>query len=229
MVISLTAVLDAPPGQPPVRRANGRVPPPPRRTGGDDDGERDPESRRPVLDNARLATMFLIAAEVMLFAGLISAFFVLRMGAAVWPPPLQPRLPVAITGVNTVVLLASSVAVAAAVRAMRRGVIPLVGARLGIAALLGATFLAVQGYEWIRLVGFGLTMSSGAYGGTFYTLIGAHALHVVGALVWLALTLRLVRRGQIAPRRSSALRACAMYWHFVVALWPVLYVVVYLL
>lgn len=229
MVISFASVLDAPPGRPPVRRINGRVPPPPRRTGGDDGGDREPEPRRPVLDNARLATMFLIAAEVMLFAGLISAFFVLRMGAAVWPPPLQPRLPVAITGVNTLVLLASSVAVVGAVRALRRGALTAVGARLGAAALLGTTFLAVQGFEWIRLVGFGLTVSSGAYGGTFYTLIGAHALHVVGALVWLALTVRLVRNGAISPERSGALRACAMYWHFVVALWPVLYVAVYLL
>ena len=229
MVISLTVVVDAPPGRPPVRRTNGRVPPPPRRTGGDDGGEREPEPRRPVLDNARLATMFLIAAEVMLFAGLISAFLVLRMGAAVWPPPLQPRLPVAVTGVNTLVLLASSVAVIGAVRAMRRGALVPVGTRLGLAALLGTTFLAVQGYEWIRLVGFGLTVASGAYGGTFYTLIGAHALHVVGALVWLALTYRLVRRGRLTQTRHAGLRACAMYWHFVVALWPILYVAVYLL
>ena len=173
--------------------------------------------------------MFLIAAEVMLFAGLMSAFFVLRMGAAVWPPPLQPRLPVAITGLNTLVLLASSVAVAGAVRALRRGALGVVGSRLGVAAGLGAAFLVVQGYEWIRLVGFGLTVASGAYGGTFYTLIGTHALHVVGALVWLGITWRLVRGGRILPERSAPLRACAMYWHFVVGLWPILYVAVYLL
>src|SRR5204863_302235 len=59
---------------------------------------------------ARLATMFLIAGEVMFFAGLISAYFVLRMGAAQWPPPLQPRLPVLVTGLNTLVLLGSSFA-----------------------------------------------------------------------------------------------------------------------
>jgi heme/copper-type cytochrome/quinol oxidase subunit 3 len=229
MVIALTAVLEAPPGRPPVRRTNGRVPPPPRRTGGDDDHDHDPEPRRPLLDNARLATMFLIAAEVMLFAGLMSAFFVLRMGAAVWPPPLQPRLPVGVTGVNTIVLLASSVAVVAAVRALRRGAVAIVATRLAIAAALGVTFLVVQGYEWLRLVSFGLTATSGAYGGTFYTLIGAHALHVAGALVWLALTARLVRQGRIVPERAGALRACAMYWHFVVALWPILYVTVYLL
>ena len=229
MVMAFAAIVEAPPTRPPVRRVNGHVPPPTRRTGGDDDGGRDPEPRRPIMDNARLATMFLIAAETMLFAGLLSAFAVVRLGVAVWPPPLQPRLPVVVTGVNTLVLLASTVAVAAAVRAFRADLVPLAMRRLLTGAALGAIFLGVQGYEWIQLVSFGLTASSGAYGGTFYTLIGAHALHVVGALVWLTVVLRLVRARRIVPDRPAALRACAMYWHFVVGLWPILYVVVYLL
>jgi cytochrome c oxidase subunit III len=228
-VISLTTALESPPARPPVaRRPNGHLPPPPPKTGGDDGDDRDPEPRRPILDNARLATMFLIAAETMLFAGMISAFIVLRIGAAAWPPPLQPRLPVALTGVNTLVLLASSVAIVASVRALRDGAVSLATARLKSAAGLGALFLSVQGYEWVRLIGFGLTASSGAYGGTFYTLIGAHGLHVVGALAWLALALTRLRAGRISPERPAALRACAMYWHFVVGLWPVLFVAVYL-
>ncbi|MCL6554702.1 MAG: cytochrome c oxidase subunit 3, partial [Firmicutes bacterium] len=72
-------------------------------------------------------------------------------------------------------------------------------------------------------------MSSGAYGATFYTLIGAHAVHVLGALIWLAVTTRRLARGRLLGPRPAALRACAFYWHFVVALWPVLYVSVYLL
>ena len=229
-MISLTTVIESPPARPPVvRRPNGHLPPPPPKTGGDDGDDRDPEPRRPVLDNARLATMFLIAAETMLFAGMISAFIVLRIGAAVWPPPLQPRLPVALTGANTLVLLASSLAMAAAVRALRGGAVPLAITRLKSAAALGALFLSVQGYEWVRLIGFGLTVSSGAFGGTFYTLIGAHGLHVVGALAWLGLALIRLRAGRIHPARPAGLRACAMYWHFVVGLWPVLYVAVYLL
>jgi heme/copper-type cytochrome/quinol oxidase subunit 3 len=172
--------------------------------------------------------MFLVAAEVMFFAGLVSAFLVLRLGAPVWPPPLQPRLPVGLTGANTVVLLFSSAAVVAALGAHRRGDRARALARLGLAAGLGVLFLAVQGYEWIRLVHFGLTVTSGAYGGTFYSLIGAHALHVVGALVWLLITRRLLARGRFQAG-TGGLRACALYWHFVVALWPVLYVSVYLL
>jgi heme/copper-type cytochrome/quinol oxidase subunit 3 len=54
-------------------------------------------------------------------------------------------------------------------------------------------------------------------------------VHVAGALCWLLATLALVIRGRCSPARPGALRACAMYWHFVVLLWPILYVAVYLL
>jgi heme/copper-type cytochrome/quinol oxidase subunit 3 len=101
--------------------------------------------------------------------------------------------------------------------------------RLALTAGLGALFLLVQGYEWVRLLGYGLTVSSGAYGGTFYTLIGAHGLHVFGALIWLGVTLVGASRGRYAEGRTAPVKACAMFWHFVVGLWPILYVSVYLL
>lgn len=227
MVTALAAV-GAPVGPPMQGRANGRVPPPPRPTGGGDDGDREPRPRRPRLDNIRLAMLFLMSAEVMFFAGLVSAFLVLRAAAPVWPPPFQPRLPVETTGVNTVVLLASSVAMAAAVRSLDTRDVTRFVSRLAAAAGLGTLFLAVQGYEWVRLVHFGLTVSSGIYGSAFYTLIGAHAAHVLGALVWMLLVLGLAARGRFRDGQIGAVRACAMYWHFVVALWPVLYVAVYL-
>ena len=211
------------------QRANGHVPPPPPPTGGGDGPERDPGPRRPLLDNVRLAMLFLICGEVMFFGGLVSAFLVLRVTAVQWPPPLQPRLPVGVTGANTLVLLASSVAMAAAVRTLQQRDRRLLVRRLLIAGGLGALFLCVQGYEWIRLVGYGLTMWSGAYGTTFYTVIGTHAAHVLAAVVWVGVTAWLAALGRFVDGRASALRACAIYWHFVVALWPILYVAVYLL
>ncbi len=183
---------------------------------------------RPPIAPAVLATIFVIAGEVVFFAGLIFAFLVLRLAAPVWPPPLQPRLPVGVTGVNTLVLLASSATMIAAARALARGDRRALVRWLGASGGLGAVFLAVQGYEWTRLVGFGLTASSGIYGATFYALIGAHAAHVVVALAWLAAVAALAAGGRIAAGRPARLTACAMYWHFVVALWPLLYLSVYL-
>jgi heme/copper-type cytochrome/quinol oxidase subunit 3 len=219
-------ILEAPPAV--RRRVNGYVPPPPRPTGGGDGPDGEPP-HRPVFDNLLLATLFFVGAEVMFFAGLVTAFWVLRLAAPVWPPPLQPRLPVGLTAVNTVVLLASSVALGRGLRALRAGDRPTAVRRLALTAGLGAAFLTAQGVEWARLLHFGLTVSSGNYGATFYTLIGAHAAHVFGALVWLAVTTGRLARGRLLGPRPVALRACAVYWHFVVALWPVLYVSVYLL
>ena len=169
--------------------------------------------------------MFFIAAEIMFFAGSCSAFLVLRLGAAVWPPPLQPRLPVAVTAVNTVILLASSVAIVAAFRALRPGDRAWRRGGLGVAAALGALFLAVQGYEWTRLVSFGLTMTSGAYGGDVLHADRRPRASTCSARCWLRRDDPALARGRFADARRGGLRACAMYWHFVVALWPVLYVV----
>ena len=174
------------------------------------------------------AMAWFIFSEVMFFAGLIGAFIVFRFGSAIWPPPLQARLPVEVTGVNTAVLLFSAYTMYRAWRAARSGNRRGLLQGLWMTAILGTVFLAVQGYEWIRLLGFGLTMSSGVYGATFYTLIGFHALHVFGALCWLLVVLTMARNNRFSANRHIALDLCGMYWSFVVILWPVLYTLVYL-
>src|ERR671932_1127875 len=102
----------------------------------------------------------------------------------------MPRLPVEVTGINTLILLYSAVTMRLASRAIRLGQQQKLARMLLYTAVLGAIFLSVQGYEWVKLIRYGLTLSSGVYGATFYTLIGLHGLHVAGALVWLlAMTL----------------------------------------
>lgn len=207
----------------------GRIPPTVPPELGDDGGRRGGEpERKPLVSNVVLGMLAFLWAETMFFAGLVSAFLYLRLGAPVWPPPLQPRLPVEVTGVNTVILLLSGVTLARALRAIRRGNRDGLATGLGQTALLGAIFLGVQGYEWVRLVNFGLWLSSGVYGATFYTLIGIHGVHVLGALIWLSIILFRVYRGSFTAWAHVPVVACGMYWYFVVFLWPILYVLVYL-
>ncbi len=206
-----------------------RLPPSlPPEDGGDGGRPWGEPERTPFVSNAVLGMLAFLAAETMLFAGLIAGFLVLRYSAVVWPPPFQPRLPIEVTGVNTAVLLASSVTMARALRAVRRGSQSGLALGLGWTALLGAIFLGVQGYEWVRLVEFGLTVSSGAYGATFYTLIGIHALHVLGALIFLGIVLVRARRGRFTERAHTPVVVCGIYWSFVVFVWPILYLLVYL-
>ena len=188
-----------------------------------------PSPPEPAISNARLGLMMFIGAEVMFFAGLIGAFLVLRLSSEVWPPPSQPRLPVWITGFNTLVLLCSGVAMHWASLAARLRDQVRLCVWLPAAAVLGALFLCIQGYEWVRLIGFGLTMQSGLY--RLHLLrphriaraprTGSPGVGGRGVDPGAARTLCL---GE--PRRGVEL--CTMYWTFVVALWPVLYGLVYL-
>jgi heme/copper-type cytochrome/quinol oxidase subunit 3 len=186
--------------------------------------------RRPAtaVPNAVIGMLIFLGTEAMFFAGLISAFLVLRAGSEVWPPADQPRLPLMITGLNTLVLLYSGYAMHRALSAVQDGSVRDLVRWLGRTVVLGAVFLLVQGSEWIRLVRYGLHVTSSVYGGTFYTLIGCHGLHVCGGLVVLLAVLRNAHRGTYSAASYAAVEACRFYWLFVVAVWPVLYMLVYL-
>ena len=183
------------------------------------------------ISNARLGMLTLLGAELMLFAGLVGAFLVFRMGSITWPPPsqIQVRLPIEVTGINTVILLLSGYTMFRALRAIWTDRQRELRRWLLITGILGSIFLIVQGTEWFRLVHDGLTLSSGVYGSIFYVLIGCHALHVLGAVLWLLSVLVLAATGRFSANCHIGVEVCAIYWTFVVALWPILYVLVYLI
>src|SRR5690606_27054308 len=122
--------------------------------------------------NARVAIAMFLVAESMFFAGLIGAYLVFRVGSVVWPPPGLPALPLGITWLNTIFLMASGATVIGALRGVRRGDQRALRHGLLWTAILGGIFVAVQGSEWLQLMRHGLFLSSGPYGSTFYTLIG---------------------------------------------------------
>ena len=188
---------------------------------------RAPREVVPTVSNARIAMLVVIGAEWMLFAGLIGMFLVFRLSRP-WPPPDLPRLPLALTTINTVILLASVLPMTRALRAVRRDDQPVLVRNVAVTALLGVVFLAIQGAEWVRLVRHGLTPGSSMYGATFYVLIGCHGAHVLAAVTWLAVTALLAARGRFVSTRHAPLEMCAIYWYFVCALWAILFPLVYL-
>ncbi len=167
--------------------------------------------------------MIFIGSEVMFFAGLITAFVILRAGSLAWPPPGQPRLPLGVSSVNTLVLIASGLAMYKALTETRNDRRRTAVKWIAITALLGGVFLAVQGFEWFRLVHYGLTATSSLYGGIFYTAVGAHGLHVAGAMVVLFVVFRRASVGRYGATDCQGVEACWLYWTFVVILWPILY------
>jgi cytochrome c oxidase subunit 3 len=183
------------------------------------------ESRpQPVIPSAVLGVSMFVASEAMLFAGLISAFAIARAGSLLgWPPPGQPRLPAGETAFNTVALLASGAVLWWAGRVHRRDQRAAAGPML-LALALAVFFVAFQGWEWVQMLGLGLTLVSSQMGAFFYLLIGIHAIHCVAAILSLGWAHRRLATGVLAVSTFQAVR---VFWYFVVGLWPILYWRVY--
>ena len=186
-----------------------------------------PERREPLVPSGVLGMSLFVFTEVMLFSGFISAFAIVKAGApgGVWPPADQPRLPVEATAFNTGLLLLSGVLLVSAwVVRKRRG--PQAGGRLiAGAAFCGALFVGLQGVEWVALIGEGLTLTSSQMGAFFYVLVGAHALHALGAVIAVLYLLRWHREQRLT---DTAFATVQMFWLFVVGMWPLIYWKVYL-
>ena len=186
-----------------------------------------PGRTKPAISSGVLGMLIFMVTEAMFFAGLISAYMVIRAGLEEWPPWGQPRLPVVATAFNTVVLLASGFLMAHSRVCFKKGELANGRRWLGISILSGTFFLVFQGYEWVQLLNFGLTLSSSVFGGLFYLLIGAHGFHVMGALAVLIYAWYRLKTPE-NPITPEGLFPFQLLWYFVVCVWPVLYVLVYL-
>ena len=96
--------------------------------------------------------------------------------------------------------------------------------------VLGALFLYGTGQEWHRLIyEHGLTISTNLFGTTYYSLVGLHALHVTVGLIMLSIVFLFGLAGRVGPEQSARIDVLSMYWHFVDAVWVVVFTVVYVL
>jgi cytochrome c oxidase subunit 3 len=186
-----------------------------------------PLRREGIALNGVFGTALFVFVEVMLFAGFISAFLIVESSAlpGSWPPPDQPRLPVARTALNTVALLVSGVALYRAHRAYHRRGPRAAQPALAAAVALGGVFVGFQGAEWLALIRQGLTITSSQLGAFFYLIVGAHAAHAVAALIVLVACWRALRQGRLRP---SLFGGAQLFWYFVVLMWPAIYWLVYL-
>jgi cytochrome c oxidase subunit 3 len=95
---------------------------------------------------------------------------------------------------------------------------------------LGALFLYGTGQEWHRLIyEHGLTISTNLFGTTYYSLVGLHAFHVTAGLIMLSIVLLFGLAGRVGPEQSARVDVLSLYWHFVDAVWVVVFTVVYVL
>ena len=169
----------------------------------------------------------LITAEAALFTIFVVAY-VFYIGKSLTGP--TPRDVLHLPIFNTVCLLSSSLTVHAAVSALRGGRRSHCSLWLGATVLLGAVFLAGTAREWHGLIfRDGLTIRTNLFGTTFYSLIGLHATHVVIGLALLSLALLFSVQGRMSHKDVDRLNVLSLYWHFVDAVWIVVFLVVYVL
>jgi cytochrome c oxidase subunit III len=179
-----------------------------------------PFARRPepIISNGTLGTMLLLGSESVLFACFISAYMVLRMSAPMWPPGGTPLLTTTLSAWNTGVLVLSGFTVFVAGRASGRNRNALARSFLWTTCALGALFVGLQVVEFNQLYGRGLTLKTGVYGGILFTLVGCHALHILGGLIFLGAALQQPKRTFFAE----------LYWYFVTAVWGLLFSILYI-
>lgn len=176
-----------------------------------------------------LGMIIALASWAMMFGGLFFMYLGIRSRALVWPPVGVPRLPLALPAVNTGVLVASSVALAGGVQALRHGRRRALASWIAAAIALGAAFLGLQFVVWRGMWDAGLRPDTGAYGSVFYGLTALHAVHVAAGLVMLLVVFARSLRGVYTEHNVVRVRVCAMFWHFIDVVWALMFLSLYLL
>jgi cytochrome c oxidase subunit III len=191
--------------------------------------EREAGHRPGGISSSLLGMVLFIASEVMFFGGLFGAYFTIRSAAAHWPPEGTPHLATWYAAILTVTLVSSSVTMQFGVWAIRRNDQRRLVLWLVVTLVLGVAFLAGQANEYRQLIEEGMTLSSGVFGSTFFTLTGFHGAHVAGGAVFILIVLLRARSGQFTARHHDTVEMASYYWHFVDVVWIGLFSTIYLL
>ncbi len=182
-------------------------------------------------DSARIpllpvGTVVWLASEVMFFSGLFGAYFALRAATPGDWPPADVELDRLVSGLFTLLLVASSGTVQLAVRALAGGRRIAFRRWLLITVALAAAFLLNQGHEWLTL---GFSVSSHPYGSAFYVMTGFHGLHVAGGMLAMAVLVGRASSPRFGPEETPAVEVVSYYWHFVDVVWVALWATLFLL
>lgn len=162
------------------------------------------------------------------FAALFFAYADMRLSTDRWPDA-DVVAPLLLPSLNTILIVASSVAMFFGLRSIRSAQPRHFVAWLMATLVLGIGFLTLQVVVWTQLVHAGLRWDSGRYGSVFYMLTVFHALHVLAGLFGLLLLVPGALSGRYTVERHSPVRNWAMFWHFVDIVWVVMFFTVYLL
>jgi cytochrome c oxidase subunit 3 len=184
-----------------------------------------PARRNTRFGNGFLGVIFFLCSEVALFGSLIFAYLYLRRALGTWPPPGMSRLEVTLPAINTVVLVTSGFFCHYAYTAVKHGRQRLFMVLLLLTIVFGAAFLGGQAYEYKHLH---TAINHDIFGATFFTLTGLHGAHVSLGVLALITVFMLGLRGRWTRDHNFAVHGVTLYWHFVDAVWVLLFAIFYL-
>ena len=174
----------------------------------------------------KVAMASLIIAESAIFTIFVVAYL-FYMGKSLTGP--TPREVLEIPIFYTICLLSSSITIHFAGKSLERNDRSAFLALWSLTIVLGGLFLFGTGREWHRLIyEHGLTISTNLFGTTYYSLVGLHAFHVTAGLIMLTVVLILGLAGRVGEDQFRRVDVLALYWHFVDAVWVVVFTVVYI-
>jgi cytochrome c oxidase subunit III len=188
-----------------------------------------PGARQPWIlpDRGKVGMASLIIAESAIFTIFVVAYLFYAGKSLSGPTPREVlETPI----FYTICLLSSSLTIHGAEKALERGKRGVFLALWMATFVLGALFLHGTGQEWRRLIyEHGLTVSTNLFGTTYYSLVGLHAFHLTAGLIMLAIVLVFGLAGRVGRDQSARVGVLSVYWHFVDAVWVVVFTVVYII
>jgi heme/copper-type cytochrome/quinol oxidase subunit 3 len=180
------------------------------------------------VSNEKVAMWAFLGSECLLFGALISTYILYRHRAVTGPTP-RKLYDIPFTSVSSFVLLMSSMTMVLALAAIQRGDHRRLRVWLSTTAILGATFISGQVYEFTSFIRQGMTLKTNVTSGAFFVLTGFHGVHVTLGIVMLLSLVRMSQRGMLPTAKSEVVEIVGLYWHFVDIVWVVIFTVVYLI
>lgn len=180
------------------------------------------------LSNNKMAMWLFLGSECLLFGGLISTYMLYRGRITQGPRPSQ-IFDIPFTSVSSFVLLMSSLTMVLAVTSAQRKDNVRTKLWLTITALLGATFVGGQVYEFTAFYNEGLGFTTNLFSSSFYTLTGFHGVHVTVGVIMLLSLRGIISKDKDTGDRPEVVELIGLYWHFVDIVWIIIFTLVYLI
>jgi heme/copper-type cytochrome/quinol oxidase subunit 3 len=171
----------------------------------------------------------LVFTEIFFFISLIMAYVYMVYYGDTRSTNELNALHISTTGIFTLVLVCSSFTFYMAERNFLKGNITQLKTWLIITLILGAVFLYGQGTEYYRLIDEQITLGASVFGTNFFTLTGFHGFHVFVGLILISILLTMAVLGDFSDKNSTVIQTIGIYWHFVDAVWIVVFTVIYVL